>query len=260
MLEMKMSKDEIGNRKTCSLQDKLQMACDEANLDEDVGIYEVINKFFPGAIQNEDEHEALYNCIADYLGVSNREQCTDKQIALLQAKGYLPDDIEVELGEAVNTAPIITNENKTIIPKKITVSFKEYEKAKDEIILGIEYKESSNIRENGNIFKSYSTEKGTFYEVLNADGSIEFWSTKQGRSRFTPPTVSTMPETVEAFKKDIIVALEKFIANEPNDKYRTAGINAMMTYLQYNLLENGLNCYYVYDDKNFGGNKKMESK
>lgn len=61
------------------------------------------------------------------------------------------------------------------------VSFEEYEAAKAEIIGGVQYKEDSTL-EGSTIRKTYTTERGTFYEV-NDGGCVEFWSDKHPESR-----------------------------------------------------------------------------
>ena len=61
------------------------------------------------------------------------------------------------------------------------VSFEEYEAAKAEIIGGGQYKEDSTL-EGSTIRKTYTTERGTFYEV-NDGGRVEFWSDKHPESR-----------------------------------------------------------------------------
>lgn len=66
-----------------------------------------------------------------------------------------------------------------------TVKFQEYQKAKSDIIHGVEYKEYSTLN-GGYIKKQYATEKsGSFYEVTDTDtGITEFWSTKHANSRY----------------------------------------------------------------------------
>lgn len=62
------------------------------------------------------------------------------------------------------------------------VTFQEYEAAKAEILLGVQYKEDSTLE--GNVIrKTYATkENGVFYEVSDG-GRIEFWSDKHPESR-----------------------------------------------------------------------------
>lgn len=62
------------------------------------------------------------------------------------------------------------------------VTFEEYEAAKAEILLGVQYKEDSTLE--GNVIrKTYATEEnGVFYEA-NDSGRIEFWSDKHLESR-----------------------------------------------------------------------------
>jgi len=86
-IELNKLLDKIANCKE-TLPEKLQRALDESNLEgEDPDIYATIYKFFSNA--NDEEIEALYCYIADWNGISNGEQCTDEQIDLLYAKGYL---------------------------------------------------------------------------------------------------------------------------------------------------------------------------
>jgi hypothetical protein len=69
-----------------------------------------------------------------------------------------------------------------------TVSFKEYEDAKLEILSGVEYHEDTNsLNQYGMMSKTYSTAaNGNFWEVTdpNRPGIIEFWSTKHPNSRY----------------------------------------------------------------------------
>lgn len=63
------------------------------------------------------------------------------------------------------------------------VTLKEYEAAKEAVLYGKEYKETSNM-ENNVIHKQYVCKdgSGTFYERTE-DGVTEFWSTEHGKSR-----------------------------------------------------------------------------
>jgi len=69
-----------------------------------------------------------------------------------------------------------------------TVTFKEFEDAKLEIIFGVEYHEDTiSPNQYGMSSKTYSTKNnGTFWEVTdpNRPGVIEFWSTKHPESRY----------------------------------------------------------------------------
>jgi hypothetical protein len=68
-----------------------------------------------------------------------------------------------------------------------TVSFKEYEDAKLEIIHGVEFHEDSIFpNQYGMLSKTYCTkENGTFYEVTDPNtGITEFWSDKHSISRY----------------------------------------------------------------------------
>lgn len=73
------------------------------------------------------------------------------------------------------------------------VTFAEYQKAKNEIICGIEYKEESIFPNQwGMMSKTYSTESnGNFYEVTDPKtGVTEFWSDKHPASRYYDPRTS----------------------------------------------------------------------
>jgi hypothetical protein len=60
-----------------------------------------------------------------------------------------------------------------------TVSFEEYQAAKNEIIYGVEYKAVSLLAST-----RYSTGKnGSFYEVTE-NGIVEFWSDRHPESRY----------------------------------------------------------------------------
>ncbi len=61
------------------------------------------------------------------------------------------------------------------------VTFEEYEAAKAEIIGGVQYKEWSAL-DGDVIHKTYTTERGTFYE-RNEGGRVEFWSDTHPESR-----------------------------------------------------------------------------
>lgn len=78
------------------------------------------------------------------------------------------------------------------------VNFSEYQEAKNEIISGKEFKEDSQLQEDGRIFKTYSTEDGNFFEI-NDNGRIEFWSTKYSESRIYDETVK-----IEETKTEIL--------------------------------------------------------
>lgn len=74
------------------------------------------------------------------------------------------------------------------------VTFAEYQEAKNEIIGGVEYRESAIVE--GNIIrKTYATEhNGTFYEV-NDGGRVEFWSDKHPESRIYDENETSTPST-----------------------------------------------------------------
>ena len=83
------------------------------------------------------------------------------------------------------------------------VTFQEYEAAKAEILLGVQYKEDSTLE--GNVIrKTYATEEnGVFYEV-NDGGRIEFWSDKHPESRIydeneRAAAEATTPEQVPGY-------------------------------------------------------------
>jgi len=93
------------------------------------------------------------------------------------------------------------------------VTFAEYQKAKNEIIGGVEYKEYSTLKDGGVISKQYATEhNGTFYEV-NDGGRVEFWSDKYPDSLIydeneaAAPIPPAEPKPGSAIMKD----LENFI-------------------------------------------------
>jgi hypothetical protein len=68
-----------------------------------------------------------------------------------------------------------------------TVSFKEFEDAKLEIIFGVEYHEDTcSPNQYGMMSKTYSTKSnGSFYQVTDPNTRIiEFWSTKHPESRY----------------------------------------------------------------------------
>ncbi len=99
------------------------------------------------------------------------------------------------------------------------VSFEEYEAAKAEIIGGVQYKEDSTL-EGSTIRKTYTTERGTFYEV-NDGGRVEFWSDKHPESRIydeneraeapaTPVTTERVPGYGELLSDKIRTTTQDF--------------------------------------------------
>ena len=124
------------------------------------------------------------------------------------------------------------------------VTFQEYEAAKAEILLGVQYKEDSTLE--GNVIrKTYATkENGVFYEV-NDGGRIEFWSDKHPESRIydeneraaapaaeTTAAESTTPERVPGYGELL------------HDKIRaeTKDFNALNDFEKF-----VLKCGYLYD-------------
>jgi len=61
------------------------------------------------------------------------------------------------------------------------VTFEEYQAAKAKIIGGVQYEERSTL-DGDVIHKTYTTERGTFYE-RNEGGRVEFWSDTHPESR-----------------------------------------------------------------------------
>jgi len=54
------------------------------------------------------------------------------------------------------------------------------------------------------------------------------------------------------FKESLSCLIVDLVEDTKGDrKVITAALNAGMTYIQYNLLENGLSCFYTYDETNF---------
>lgn len=77
------------------------------------------------------------------------------------------------------------------------VTFSEYQEAKNEILFGVEFKESSSL-EGDTIRKTYATEKnGVFYEV-NTAGRVEFWSDKHPESRIYDENATAETTTQDA--------------------------------------------------------------
>ena len=83
---------------------------------------------------------------------------------------------------------------------KKTVTLKEYQDAKAEIIRGVECKEFSE-NSNGRTVKTYAAENGhTFHEVTE-NGITEFWSTKHSTSRYYDDR--TREEIIAEYEKKI---------------------------------------------------------
>jgi hypothetical protein len=84
------------------------------------------------------------------------------------------------------------------------VSFTEYQAAKNEIIGGVEYMETSELNQYGAISKQYGTENnGTFFQVTE-NGITEFWSTKESASRYYDGR--TREEIIAHYEKRIAAA------------------------------------------------------
>lgn len=105
------------------------------------------------------------------------------------------------------------------------VNFEEYQKAKNEIIGGIEYKEHTDLKEDGRIVKQYATEKnGTFYEITS-NGVTEFWSDKHPDSRrydgrTSEEIISQYEEVIDYYKKENanLTVLKNEYQRSMNDK------------------------------------------
>ena len=105
-----------------------------------------------------------------------------------------------------------------------TVSFKEFEDAKLEIIFGVEYHEDTSETDYGTTSKTYSTEKnGSFYEVSfhNKPGVIEFWSTKHPESRYYD---DRSREEIIAQYEEMIAAIVKERDEYLNDMNKNGGM------------------------------------
>ena len=111
---------------------------------------------------------------------------------------------------------------------KKTVTFREYEDAKLEIISGVEYKEYSEMKEDGRFTKQYATENnGTFYEVTD-NGITEFWSDKHSASRYYDSR--SREEIIDQYE-DIISKLQKEnarMAVERGEYRRSMNDNGLM--------------------------------
>lgn len=83
------------------------------------------------------------------------------------------------------------------------VTLKEYEAAKAAVLYGKEYEEISDM-ENNVIYKQYICKdgSGTFYERTE-DGTTEFWSTKDSKSRLYVDKVEEKREFSESRQKAI---------------------------------------------------------
>ena len=101
-----------------------------------------------------------------------------------------------------------------------TVSFKEYEDAKLEIIKGVEWNEETiNPNQNGMNSKTYSTMKnGNFYEVTDPKtGITEFWSDKSPTSRYYDGR--TREEVITQYEERL-VAVTKALEEEKREVAR----------------------------------------
>jgi len=81
-----------------------------------------------------------------------------------------------------------------------TVNFEEYQKAKNEIIEGVVYKENTR-EENGRIIKSYISEKDQIFHEIMSNGIVEFWSDKHSESRYYDDR--TVEEKIKAYEEKI---------------------------------------------------------
>ena len=82
-------------------------------------------------------------------------------------------------------------------------TFDEYQEAKNEVLSGVKFTESSTV-ENGAVRKQYGTiENGTFYEV-NDGGIVEFWSDKHPNSRYYDGR--TKDDIISSLKEKLSVA------------------------------------------------------
>ena len=122
------------------------------------------------------------------------------------------------------------------------VTFEEYEAAKAEILLGVQYKEDSTLE--GNVIrKTYATEEnGVFYEA-NDSGRIEFWSDKHLESRIydenekvgaaaapPPMTAERVPGYGKLLQEKIRTETKDFNALSDFEKFiQTAGICTTQT-------------------------------
>jgi hypothetical protein len=71
----------------------------------------------------------------------------------------------------------------SIIREERFVSVQDYHKAKEEFVQNGPFKETQVLRPDGTIYRTYTSNQGTFFEVT--DGNvIEFWSSKISNSRF----------------------------------------------------------------------------
>ena len=82
-----------------------------------------------------------------------------------------------------------------------TVDFEEYQKAKNEIIGGVEYREHSRQEEDGRIVKSYISEKNEVFHEVMTNGIVEFWSDKHSESRYYDDR--TVEEKIKAYEEKI---------------------------------------------------------
>ena len=108
-----------------------------------------------------------------------------------------------------------------------TVSFKEYEDAKLEIIKGVEWKEDTvSPNQYGMNSKTYSTmENGNFYEVTDPKtGIIEFWSDKHSLSRYYDGR--TREEIIAQYEKRLAVAYN--VSDEEKSKLARSNTSRFM--------------------------------
>ena len=104
-----------------------------------------------------------------------------------------------------------------------TVSFKEYEDAKLDVIKGVEWSEDSiNPNPYGMCSKTYSTVKnGNFYEVTDPKtGITEFWSDKHPNSRYYDGR--TREEIIAQYEERLAAAVELTEAEKSKIAQRNA--------------------------------------
>jgi len=86
------------------------------------------------------------------------------------------------------------------------VNYEVYQKAKNEIIGGVEYKEHTSM-EDGRIVKTYATEKNGVFHEITSNGVTEFWSDKHPDSRrydgrTSEEIISQYEEVIAYYKKE----------------------------------------------------------
>jgi len=104
-----------------------------------------------------------------------------------------------------------------------TVDFEEYQKAKNEIIGGVEYKEHSRQEQDGRIIKSYISEKNEVFHEVMTDGVVEFWSDKHSESRYydnrtTEEIIAQYEDKIDALENENRELIERLQVAEENLK------------------------------------------